>query len=50
MKTCEFKVIGNPHEERRVAYFPGVEEYAIYTWGYTREEAVENIEEVIEMV
>ena len=50
MKTYEFRVVVKPDEERWQAYCPTLEEYAAYTWGYTREEAVENIKEVIEMV
>ena len=50
VKTYVFKVVVEPDEDRWQACCPTLEEYAAYTWGYTREEAVKNIKEVIEMV
>ena len=50
VKTYVFRVVVEPDEDRWQAHCPTLEEHAAYTWGYTREEAVENIKEVIEMV
>ena len=50
MKTYVFRVIVKPDEDRWQAYCPTLEQFAAYTWGYTREEALVNIKEVIEMV
>ena len=50
MKTYVFRVVVEPDEDRWQAYCPTLEKYAAYTWGYTKEEALENIKEVIEMV
>lgn len=50
MKTYVFRVVVEPDEDRWVAHFPVLERYAAATWGYTREEALKNIQEVVEMV
>jgi predicted RNase H-like HicB family nuclease len=50
VKTYVFRVVVKPDEDRWQAYCPTLEEYAAYTWGYTREGAIDNIKEVIEMV
>ncbi len=50
MKTYVFRVVVEPDEDRWHAYCPVLEKYAAATWGYTREEALKNIQEVIEMV
>lgn len=49
MKTYVFRVVVEPDEERWFAYCPILEEKGGATWGYTREEALRNIKEVIEM-
>ena len=50
MKTYMFRVVVEPDEDRWAAYCPALEEYAAATWGYTREEALKNIQEVVAMV
>lgn len=49
MKTYIFRVVVESDEERWFAYCPILEEKGGATWGYTREEALRNIKEVIEM-
>ena len=49
MKTYIFRVVVEPDEERWFAYCPILEEKGGATWGYTREEVLRNIREVIEM-
>ncbi len=50
MKTYTFKVIVEPDEDRWYAYCPILESEGATTWGYTKEEALKNIREVVEMV
>ena len=50
MKTYIFKVIVEPDEDRWHAYCPILEKYGAITWGYTQEEALKNIQDVVEMV
>ena len=50
MKTYTFQVVIEPDEDRWRAYSPELEEYGGATWGYTREEAEQNIREVLAMV
>ncbi len=50
MKTYIFRVVVEPDEDRWVACCPALEKYAAATWGYTREEALENIRDVEHMV
>lgn len=50
MKTYVFRVVVKPDEDRWVAFCPALERYAATTWGYTRKEALQNIQEVAEMV
>lgn len=50
MKTYTFKVVVEPDEDRWHAYCPALIEKGGATWGYTREEALKNIEEVVKMV
>lgn len=50
MKTYVFRVVVKPDEDRWLAFCPALELYAATTWGYTREEALRNIREVVEMV
>jgi len=49
MKTYIFKVAVEPDEDRWFAYCPALEEKGGATWGYTKEEALKNIKEVVEM-
>ena len=49
MKTYVFRVVLEPDEDRWIAYCPVLEEKGGATWGYTREETLRNIREVIEM-
>jgi len=50
VKTYVFRVVIQPDEDRWVAFCPALERYAATTWGYTRKEALQNIQEVAEMV
>lgn len=50
MKTYVFRVVVEPDEDRWHAYCPVLEKYAAATWGYTEEEALKNLKEVVEMV
>lgn len=50
MKTYVFKVVIEPDEDRWFAYCPILEEKGGATWGYTKEEALKNIREVVEMI
>jgi predicted RNase H-like HicB family nuclease len=38
-----------PDEDRWFAYCPVLEKHGAATWGYTKEEALKNIREVVEM-
>lgn len=49
MKTYVFRVVVEPDEDRWLAYCPILEEKGGSTWGYTREEALKNIKEVIDL-
>ena len=48
-KTYVFKVIIEPDEDQWFACCPILEYNGAATWGYTREEALKNIKEVLEM-
>lgn len=50
MTTYTFKIVVEPDEDRWRAYHPGLEAQGAATWGYTREEALQNIREVLEMI
>jgi predicted RNase H-like HicB family nuclease len=50
MTTYTFKVVVEPDEVRWRAYVPALEAQGASTWGYTREEALEHIREVLEML
>ena len=50
LTTYTFKVVVEPDEERWRAYVPSLEHFGAATWGYSREEALQNIREVLEMV
>ena len=49
MKTYVFRVVVEPDEDCWTAYSPVLNGLGGATWGYTREEALENIREVIAM-
>jgi predicted RNase H-like HicB family nuclease len=50
MKTYIFKVIVEPDETAWSAYCPALLKHGAATWGKTQEEALRNINEVIQMV
>ena len=50
MKTYIFKVVVEPDEDRWHAYCPALEQQGAATWGYTEEEALKHINEVVHMV
>ncbi len=50
MKTYLFKVIVEPDDDRWTAYCPALLWQGASTWGYTQEEALKHIEEVVWMV
>ncbi len=50
MTTYTFHIVVEPDEDRWRAYCPALETQGASTWGYTREEALHNIREVIEMI
>lgn len=48
-KTYIFRAVVEPDEDRWFACCPTLEDRGAATWGYTREEALKNIREVLEM-
>ena len=50
MKTYTFQVVVEPDEERWHAYCPALENRGASTWGYTREETLKHIDEVVQLV
>lgn len=50
MKTYIFKVVVEPDDDRWHAYCRALEKYGASTWGNTKEEALKNIGEVVQMV
>jgi predicted RNase H-like HicB family nuclease len=48
--TYTFRIVVEPDEDRWRAYAPALEAEGPATWGYTREEALANIREVLEMI
>jgi len=50
MKYYAFHVVIEPDEDRWHAYIPELESMGGATWGYTKEEAYKNIQEVGQMV
>ena len=50
MKSYAFRVVVEPDEERWHAYCPSLEDRGAATWGYTEEEALRHIQEVVQMV
>jgi predicted RNase H-like HicB family nuclease len=49
VKTYVFRVVVEPDDDRWVAYSPALKDRGGATWGYTREEALENIRQVLQM-
>jgi predicted RNase H-like HicB family nuclease len=49
-KSYVFAVVVEPDEDRWHAYAPSLVRYGGATWGYTRDEALKHIQEVVEMV
>ena len=49
-KTYTFKVVVEPDEDRWHAYCPALLNQGASTWGYTKEEALKHINEVVQMV
>lgn len=50
MKYYVFPIVVEPDEDRWHAYIPELESRGGVTWGYTKEEAYKNIQEVGQMV
>ena len=50
MKTYIFRVVLEPDEEKWAVYCPALSKFAATSWGDTREEALKNIQEVVEMI
>ena len=50
MKTYSFRVVVEMDENRWHAYCPALKDHGAVTWGNSREEALKNIEEVVQMV
>jgi len=48
--TYTFRIVVEPDEDRWRAYAPALEAQGASTWGYSREEALANIREVLEMI
>lgn len=50
LRSYVFRVVVEPDEDRWFAYCPALKKYAATTWGYTRQEALEHIREVVDMI
>lgn len=50
MKSYIFPIVIEPDEDRWRAFVPDLEARGAATWGYTRDEALRNIQEVAQMV
>jgi predicted RNase H-like HicB family nuclease len=50
MKTYTFRVLVEPDEDRWHAYCPKLEDRGASTWGFTREEALGHIDDVVRLV
>jgi len=48
-KTYVFTVVVEPDEDRWIAYSPLLKSRGAATWGYTREDALVSIQEVLQM-
>ena len=50
MKTYNFKIVVEPDGDRWHAYCPALVQQGGATWGHTEQEALKNIQEVVQMV
>ena len=50
MKTYNFGIVVEPDGERWHAFCPALLEHGAATWGHTRPEALQYIQEVVQMV
>ncbi len=50
MKTYVFRVVVEPDEDKWAVHCPALLKHAATSWGDTQEEALRNIQEVIEMI
>jgi len=50
LRTYTFRVVVEPDEDRWIASCPALEPFGATTWGYSREEAFKNIQELVQMV
>src|ERR1039457_1287749 len=50
MKTYNFRIVVEPDGERWHAYCPALVGQGGATWGHTQQEALKNIQEVVQMV
>lgn len=50
MKTYTFKVVVEPDEDRWHAYCPVLVEQGAATWGYSQQEALQHMQEVVRLV
>lgn len=50
MKTYSIRFVVEPDGERWHAYCPALVQQGAATWGYTRQEAIKAINEVVQMV
>lgn len=50
MKTYIFKAVVELDEDRWSAYCPALLKQGAATWGHTQEEALKNLQEVVQMV
>lgn len=50
MKTYIFKAVVEPDDDRWSAYCPALLKQGAATWGHTQEEALKNLQEVVQMV
>lgn len=50
MKTYIFKAVVEPDDDRWSAYCPALLKQGAATWGHSQEEALKNLQEVVQMV
>lgn len=50
MQTYVFRVVVEPDEDKWAVHCPALLKYAATSWGETQEEALKNIQEVIQMI
>jgi len=49
VKTYVFRVVVEPDKDKWAVHCPALFKYAATSWGDTREEALKNIQEIVEM-